>query len=176
MTDSTGGARVFVALGSNLGDREQTLSSALDALARHPSVTVVRVSPWLENPAVGGPPGQPPFLNGVAELRCALAPEALLALLLEVELAHGRRRGVVGAARTLDLDLLLFGDEERSTEQLWLPHPRMLERSFVLQPLAQVAPGLRLPQTGRTPVEELARLGVADRDPGGDREATATSR
>ncbi len=150
--------RVAVGLGSNRGDRARTLESAVQRLARH--VEVAALSPWLENPAVGGPPGQSDYLNGVLLGTTHLAPEALLALLQEIEAEHGRdreREGVHGA-RTLDLDLLVYGELMTCGSDLEIPHPRMLERDFVLVPLARIAPTLRLPHTGRTALEEAHRL------------------
>jgi 2-amino-4-hydroxy-6-hydroxymethyldihydropteridine diphosphokinase len=152
----------FVALGSNLGPRRDTLESALATLAAHPSLELRRTSPWFETAAEGGPPGQPDYLNGVAEFVTDLAPLELLDVLLDVEREHGRVRvaGERNAPRTLDLDLLLHGGETLRHERLVVPHPRMLERDFVLAPLARIAPRLRLPQTGRSVAEAAHRLAL----------------
>ncbi len=147
--------RVFVALGSNLGDREAHLSAALRGLARTPGVEVWAASPVYETAAVGPPP-QGPYLNAVLQLRSSLGPRALLARQLEIEAEQGRERGAVSnMARTLDIDLLLYGSQVFEKAGLTLPHPRMCERAFVLQPLCDLAPRLRHPLTGER-IEELA--------------------
>lgn len=149
---------VYVALGANLGERERTLHAAVGELDALHGVRVVRRSRWIETAPVGGPPGQPPYLNGVVELECSLAPAELLAALHAIEARHGRVREVRNAARTLDLDLLLFGAQRCSGAELELPHPRMEEREFVLAPLAELAPDLRLLGSGLTVRERLAAL------------------
>ncbi len=145
---------MFVALGSNLGDREQTLHDAVAALAAEPGIEVVAVSSLADTEPVGFV-DQPRFLNGVAALETELPARALLDLLLDVERSFGRVRDGVPAQgpRTLDLDLLLYGDAELDEPGLRIPHPRLHERAFVLEPLAELAPGLRIP--GRGPVEAL---------------------
>jgi len=151
-------ARAYVGLGSNLGDRERTIRRALDELAAEPGVRVVAVSTLIDTEPVG-PVEQPRFLNGVVELETTLAARDLLALLLDVERRFGRRREGVSpqGPRTLDLDLLVYGEAEVAEPGLDLPHPRLHERRFVLEPLAEVAPGLEVPGKGR--VESLlARL------------------
>jgi 2-amino-4-hydroxy-6-hydroxymethyldihydropteridine diphosphokinase len=146
--------RAYVGLGSNLGDRERTVREALRALAGDPGVEVAAVSSLVETEPVGLL-DQPRFLNGVAVLETELRPRALLELLLALERRFGRRREGVppGGPRTLDLDLLLYGDAEIEEPGLRIPHPRLQERVFVLAPLAEVAPGLEVP--GRGPVEAL---------------------
>jgi len=146
--------RALVALGSNLGDRARTLDSALDALGQAPGVRVVRVSSYHETLPVGGPPGQPNYLNAVVELETDLSPEALLALLQQIEQAHGRERPMPNAPRTLDLDLLLYGDLVRIAPDPIIPHPRMHLREFVLAPLAEIAPEVVHPVLHRT-IREL---------------------
>jgi 2-amino-4-hydroxy-6-hydroxymethyldihydropteridine diphosphokinase len=133
-------ATAYIALGANLGDREQNLRAALDLLSATPGVRVTRVSSFLENPAVGGPPGSPPFLNAAAELETTLEPRRLLARLLEIEQTLGRRRREKWGPRPIDLDLLLYGDQVIDVPDLKVPHPLMHERRFVLQPLAEIAP------------------------------------
>ena len=140
----------YVALGSNLGDRAAALHDAVARLSAAPGVAVTRVSSFLENPAVGGPAGSPPFLNAVAEVRTALAPAALLDRLLEVERAMGRERRERWGPRTIDLDLVLFGDAVIDLPDLTVPHPRMHERAFVLEPLAEIAPDAVHPVLKRT--------------------------
>jgi 2-amino-4-hydroxy-6-hydroxymethyldihydropteridine diphosphokinase len=146
--------RAYVALGSNLGDREQTLRAALAALRAEGAVEVIAVSGLIETEPVGFV-DQPRFLNGVAALETELPAAALLDLLLEVERRFGRVREGVPAQgpRTLDLDLLLYGEAEIDEPGLRIPHPRLHERAFVLGPLAELAPGLEIP--GRGPVEAL---------------------
>jgi len=150
--------RAYIGLGANLGDREEMIRSALAELAATPGVELLAVSTLLETEPVGYL-DQPRFLNGVAVLETSLAPRELLDLLLLVEARHGRDRAAAPAQgpRTLDLDLLLFGDAEIHEKDLQIPHPRLHERAFVLDPLLEVAPGLEVP--GRGTLEALsARL------------------
>jgi 2-amino-4-hydroxy-6-hydroxymethyldihydropteridine diphosphokinase len=143
-------ARAHVALGSNLGDREQTIRSALSELASTPGVEVVAVSSLHETEPVGYL-DQPWFLNGAAALETSLEPRELLDLLLSVERRFGRVREGAPAQgpRTLDLDLLLYEDREIDEEGLQIPHPRLHERAFVLGPLAELGPGLLVPGKGQ---------------------------
>ena len=145
--------RAFVGLGANLGDREGALRAAVGALADEAGTEVVAVSTLRETAPVGVGE-QPPYLNGVVALETTLAPRELLDRLLTVEQRFGRVR-VPGehGPRTLDLDLLLYGDELIEEPGLTVPHPRLHERRFVLEPLAELAPGLVLP--GRGTVESL---------------------
>ena len=147
--------RAYVGLGANLGDREGTLRAAVDALAAEEGIEVVAVSALRETEPVGVGE-QPRYLNGVAELETTLPSRRLLERLLEVERRFGRVR-IAGehGPRTLDLDLLLHGDEEIDEPGLTVPHPRLHERRFVLEPLAELAPGLVVP--GRGDVESLLR-------------------
>ena len=131
--------RAYVGLGSNLGDREETLLAAVEALRAEPGVEVVALSGLIETEPVGVL-DQPRFVNGVVALDTTLPARALLELLLDVERRYGRTREGVPAQgpRTLDLDLLLYGDAEIDEPGLQVPHPRMHERPFVLAPLAEV--------------------------------------
>lgn len=147
-----------IALGSNLGDREKHLRGALVALEKTPGLTVLRRSSWHETAPVGGPPGQGPFLNGAALVETKLAPRELLGVLQAIEARHGRERSERDAPRTLDLDLLWHGDARADDPELTLPHPRLEERTFVLAPLAEIAPDHRLAGCGRTVAERLAEL------------------
>jgi 2-amino-4-hydroxy-6-hydroxymethyldihydropteridine diphosphokinase len=140
--------RCFVALGSNLDDPARQIEQALDALAALEHCRLGRVSRRYRNPAVG-PGEQPDFINAVAELFSALAPLELLAALQRIETAQGRRREVRWGARTLDLDLLLYGDEIIELPQLQVPHPRMYQRNWVLYPLADLVPELVFPDGSR---------------------------
>jgi 2-amino-4-hydroxy-6-hydroxymethyldihydropteridine diphosphokinase len=155
-------ARVFVGLGSNLGDRESTLRAAVGRLRGMPEVEVRGVSTLRDTDPVG-PVAQPRFLNGVVELETELSPRLLLGALLELERAFGRDRSVVPAQgpRTLDLDLLLYDDRTISEPGLEVPHPRLHERRFVLQPLAELDPDVQVP--GRGSVQLL----LAELDSGG---------
>ena len=152
------GRRVFVGLGSNLGDRQGHLRRAVRALRA--AGDVVAVSPVYETEPVGGPSGQGPFLNLVVELWSADPPRHLLERCRELERAAARVRTVRFGPRTLDADLLLVGDETVAEDDLVVPHPRMWERRFVLGPLADLAPELvpreRLDAAGG----EVARLGT----------------
>ena len=147
--------RVYVGLGANLGDRERTLREAVAALAAEDGVEVVAVSNLRETEPVGVGE-QPYFLNGAVALETTLTARELLDLLLAIEQRFGRVRlsGEHGP-RTLDLDLLLYGEEEIDEPGLTVPHPRLHERLFVLEPLADLAPGLVVP--GRGDVESLLR-------------------
>lgn len=144
----------YVALGSNLGDREATIRGALEALAVEANIEVVAVSTLVDTEPVGHV-DQPRFLNGAAALDTDLSPRDLLRVLLAVEQRFGRTRdgAVPHGPRTLDLDLLLYGDAEIDEPGLTVPHPRMHERRFVLGPLAELAPGLEVP--GKGAVETL---------------------
>ena len=130
----------FIGLGANLGDREANIRSALEKLKQSDGVTITRISSFLENPAVGGPPDSPLFLNAAAELKTTLGAHALLHRLLEIEKELGRQRREKWEPRIIDLDLLLFGDHIVSSQELVVPHPLMHERRFALQPLAEIAP------------------------------------
>jgi 2-amino-4-hydroxy-6-hydroxymethyldihydropteridine diphosphokinase len=153
-----GAVRAYVALGSNLGDREETLRAAVQALAAEPAIGVVAVSTLRETEPVGVV-DQPRFLNGAVELETGLSARELLDVLLALELRFGRvREGVPSQGpRTLDLDLLVYGDSRIDEPGLHVPHPRLSERRFVLEPLAELAPDLELPGHGAVG-EILARL------------------
>jgi len=145
--------RAYVGLGSNLGDREATLRQAVAALREVPGVRIVAVSAFRETDPVGFL-DQPRFLNGAAAIETELSPQELLAALLEVERGLGRIRGGERyGPRTVDLDLLVYGDVTLAEPGLEIPHPRLHERRFALEPLAELAPGLEIP--GKGPVEAL---------------------
>jgi 2-amino-4-hydroxy-6-hydroxymethyldihydropteridine diphosphokinase len=145
-----------VALGSNRGDRRSHLDFAVERLADF--LTHLRVSRYYETVPVGVPDPQPLFLNAAVVGEPVLPPGELLTALLGIERERGRERPYPGAARTLDLDLVLYGDVALEEPGLSLPHPRFRERRFVLEPLAEIAPDLRDPVTGKTVLELLARL------------------
>lgn len=132
--------RAILALGSNLGERRGTLSAAVGDLVDRPEVRLVDVSPVVSTTAVGGPPGQPDFLNMVIAVDTSLDPYELLAHCQSVELAHHRVREVRWAARTLDVDVISYGDVVSEDPVLTLPHPRAAQRAFVLYPWALMDP------------------------------------
>lgn len=138
----------LVALGSNLGDRNEHLHFAVEKLKSLPRTEFGGVSGFLETEPEGGPP-QRPFLNGVALIRTRLAPAELLHRLHEIERMRGRERTLKDGPRTLDLDLIVYGGVICETNELVLPHPRFRERSFVLEPAAEVAPRLVDPVSGK---------------------------
>lgn len=140
--------RAYLALGSNLGDRRAALDGAVAALRAAAGIQVVAVSSYHETKPVGGPPGQSDYLNAAVAVDTTLAPDALLAVLLEIEKRFGRIRGEVNAPRTLDIDLLLYGDQVRERPDPVVPHPRMHQRRFVLEPLAEIACDVRHPGMG----------------------------
>jgi 2-amino-4-hydroxy-6-hydroxymethyldihydropteridine diphosphokinase len=144
----------YIALGSNQGDRRDYLNRALQSIAARPGVSLTRVSSYHETAPVGGPPGQEDFLNAACEVQTELSPETLLGLLLDVERELGRVRRERHGPRTVDLDLLLYGDVVRNEADLIIPHPRMHERGFVLEPLVEIAPNAVHPLLGYT-VKEL---------------------
>lgn len=149
-----------VALGANLGDRRATIAAAVDALKRLPLVDSVRASDPIESVAVtldGPDASAPSYLNAVAIVRTRLAPSVLLGYLHAIEERHGRERRVRWGDRTLDLDLIAYGELRSASPRLVLPHPRAAERDFVLAPWLAVDPDAVLPGVGRVD-EALARL------------------
>lgn len=138
--------RAYVGLGANLGDARRALASAVDALAALPDTRLVALSSLYRTAPIDS--SGPDYLNAVAALDTALAPEALLDRLQAIEAEHGRERPYRNAPRTLDLDLLLHGDAVRDTERLLLPHPRLHRRAFVLLPLLELEPALVAPGVG----------------------------
>jgi 2-amino-4-hydroxy-6-hydroxymethyldihydropteridine diphosphokinase len=150
---------IYVALGSNLGDRAAMLARAVAAMNRA-GLRVVRQSPIYETEPIGGPP-QPWFLNAVAEVETERTAEEALSALQAIEQSFGRERLIPNGPRTLDLDLLLDGSRVVATESLQLPHPRLAERRFVLQPLADLVPGLMHPVRHKRIAQLLQELGGA---------------
>ena len=150
-------ARAYVGLGANLGDREATIRRAVELLADADGIEVLAVSALRETDPVGLE-DQPRFLNGAAALETTLRPGGLLEVLLGIERVLGRvREGVRFGPRTIDLDLLLYDDETVDEPGLTVPHPRLHERRFALEPLAELAPALAIPGRGRV-LDLLARL------------------
>jgi 2-amino-4-hydroxy-6-hydroxymethyldihydropteridine diphosphokinase len=147
-----------IALGSNLGDSLTILAAAIATLGQTPGITVQARSHWYQTKAVTLPnsPPQPDYLNGCAILQTSLTPIALLQTLLSVEAQFGRVRHAPWSARTLDLDLLLFDDVKLNSPDLQIPHPRMVDRAFVLVPLAEIAPDWVEP-ISQKPIADLAQ-------------------
>ncbi|WP_051318785.1 2-amino-4-hydroxy-6-hydroxymethyldihydropteridine diphosphokinase [Chitinimonas koreensis] len=156
--------RAYIGLGANLGDAGATVTAAMAALAGLPGTTLAACSALYRSAPVGYL-DQPDFVNAVAAIDTELAPHEVLDGLLAIEHEFGRQRSFRNAPRTLDLDLLLYGQVEIHDDRLTVPHPRMHERAFVLVPLAEIAPGLALPGRGlvaalaaRLAADDLARL------------------
>jgi 2-amino-4-hydroxy-6-hydroxymethyldihydropteridine diphosphokinase len=144
-----GVAKAFVGIGSNLGEPERQIAEALELLRAEDGIEVVAVSSLQETEPVGYR-NQPNFLNGAAALETELSPRELLTRLLEIERRLGRERGAGPrlGPRTIDLDLLLYGDETVDEPGLTVPHPRLAERRFALEPLAELDPSLEIPGHG----------------------------
>jgi len=137
----------FIGLGANLGDRARQIDAACADIAALPMTTLVARSALYASAPLDAPGGE--YLNAAARVRSALAPLELLRALQAIETRHGRVRPFAGAPRTLDLDLLLYGDLALASDELTLPHPRLHERAFVLVPLAEIAPERIVPGKGR---------------------------
>lgn len=156
---------VYLGLGANLGDREANIRRALEMLAER-GVGVRVVSALIETEAVGGPAGQPLFVNGAALVETELSPRELLEVCNQVEAALGRdRSGGRWTARTIDIDILVYGQRVIDAPDLTVPHPRIVARGFVLEPLAEIAPGLSVPGTGKTVAELWAAYNAGSAQP-----------
>ncbi|MHC4985175.1 MAG: 2-amino-4-hydroxy-6-hydroxymethyldihydropteridine diphosphokinase [Planctomycetota bacterium] len=155
----TTSATAYIALGGNLGDRAAILAAAVQRIGELDGVTVTKQSSMIETDPVG-PAGQPDYLNGCIEIETTLSARELLARLQEIETALGRdRRGEPRwGARSCDLDILLMGELIVDTPELTIPHPRLHERAFALQPLAEIAPGAMHPGFGKSAAQLLAEL------------------
>lgn len=151
----------LVGLGSNLGDRTRNLDLAVESIGAHGGIEVVAVSRYHDTTPIGGPTGQGDFLNAAARLRTNLSPEELMQHLLQVEHRLGRRRLQRWGPRIIDLDILLFGEYQRQSRDLRIPHPRMGFRRFVLQPAAEIAADMVHPEIGWTIAELLEHLDSA---------------
>jgi 2-amino-4-hydroxy-6-hydroxymethyldihydropteridine diphosphokinase len=152
-------SEIFIALGSNMGDREENLLRGVAAVGRLPDTRITALSPFYDTEPVGGIP-QDNFLNAVMRLTSSLSPQALLRELLQIETAvFGRERDLQWGPRCIDLDILFYGSEViNNPPDLLLPHPRLHERRFVLAPLADIAPEFIHPAHGRSISELLAGL------------------
>ena len=149
----------YLALGSNLGDRAAHLHAAIALLDATAGIDVRRVSSFIETASVGGPEDAPAFLNAVVHIETSLPPRQLLEACMAVEAAEGRVRTSRNAPRTLDVDVLLYGDATIDEPGLIVPHPRLHERAFVLVPLCELAPEHVHPTRGDTMRELRASLG-----------------
>ncbi|MET1089746.1 MAG: 2-amino-4-hydroxy-6-hydroxymethyldihydropteridine diphosphokinase [Arthrobacter sp.] len=139
-----GYSKAVLALGSNLGERNETLTEAVADLVDPPEVRLLAVSPIVQTKAVGGPPGQPDFLNMVVTVETSLSPQVLLEHCQAVENKHHRVREVRWGPRTLDVDIIVYGDLRSDDPALTLPHPRAAERAFVLYPWSLIEPAATL--------------------------------
>ena len=149
--------RAYVALGSNLDDPAAQVRAGAQALGKLPGTRLVRCSSLYRTAPVGITE-QPDFINAVCAVDTGLPAATLMQALLDIERAHGRQRDIPGGPRTLDLDLLLYGELVCHEPGLTLPHPRLHERAFVLYPLSEIAPGLSIPGRGQV---EILRAGCA---------------
>lgn len=156
MTPELTAPSALVALGGNVGDSRQILTAALAALGQTPGLTLLARSAWYETSPVGPP--QPNYLNACALLQSALSPWELLGELQALETRFGRQRRERWGPRTLDLDLILFGQTVITEERLTLPHPRLTERDFVLVPLLEIAPDGVDPRNGKPLKDYLSAL------------------
>ncbi len=161
MGGTVGGVHAFIGLGSNLGDRERVIADAVALLDEHPGIEVLRAS-TLRETEPWGPVEQPRFLNGAVAVETTLASRPLLEALLDVERRLGRVRDERWGPRTIDLDLLLYGDAVVDEPGLTVPHPRLRERAFALEPLLELDASLVVPGQGR--VSELLAALAEDRD------------
>ncbi|MBQ0720198.1 MAG: 2-amino-4-hydroxy-6-hydroxymethyldihydropteridine diphosphokinase [Gammaproteobacteria bacterium] len=137
-------ARAYLGLGSNLNHPPRQIKSAIQAIAKLPGTRLKCCAPWYQSIAIG-PGSQPRYINTAVEIDTVLKPRALLQALQQIEQQQGRKRIVRWGPRTLDLDILLYANQALHTRRLQIPHPRLGERNFVLYPLADIAPGLNLP-------------------------------
>jgi 2-amino-4-hydroxy-6-hydroxymethyldihydropteridine diphosphokinase len=170
--DSPSASTVYIGIGSNLGRPREQVSDAVRALGELAETRLLAISPLYRNPAVG-PGTQPDYVNAVAAMETRLAPHTLLDCLLGIEAGHGRLRGTERwQARTLDLDLLLYGNRVIDDARLSVPHPHLQERAFVLKPLFDIAPHLEIPKLGslaalleRVSTASLVRLDSRETSP-----------
>ena len=148
---------VFIGLGSNLGERALLIEQATHLIAKMPVTAILARSALMETSAEGGA-DQPPYLNGVIRANTELAAPVLFDLTLAIERQMGRQRKGDRGPRLIDIDILLYGNSIIETPKLVIPHPRMLNRIFVMQPLSEIAPELEIPGSGLTVTELLREL------------------
>ena len=152
----------YIGLGGNLGDVTKAINVAVQSLRNEPDIATVNVSPVYRTAPIGGPSGQPEFLNAVARIETSLSPAQLLACCLKIEQQLGRVRMEHHGPRTIDLDVLLYGDREVAAPGLMVPHPRLRQRLFALAPLHDVAPdNLLLPPDGM-PLSDVIAEAMVD--------------
>lgn len=154
--------KVYIGLGSNLSDPLTQVKTAIRQIATLPDTALIATSPWYRSKPVG-PQDQPDFVNGVAEIDTALGPMTLLDALQQIEQKHGRQRLRHWGERTLDLDIIVYEGLATRLPRLLLPHPYAHQRGFVLQPLAELAPGLQL--SGKSVASWLAAVDTSDLRP-----------
>jgi 2-amino-4-hydroxy-6-hydroxymethyldihydropteridine diphosphokinase len=154
---------VYLALGANLGERAETMEHAVELIGKMPTARLIARSRWLESAPEGGA-DQPPYLNGVIRIACAIPPSTLLDLTQAIERQLGRKRKDDGSPRLIDIDLLLYGEQIVESTRLTLPHPRLTRRFFVLKPLVEIAPDLIIPGTGLSATEWLRDVQGSARD------------
>lgn len=145
----------YLGMGSNLDCPYDQLTDAIREIESIPSTSLIQVSSYYKSRPVG-PQDQPDFLNAVVSVETDLSPGQLLDFLQKIEMQHGRKRIIRWGARTLDLDILLFGDRLINTTRLVIPHPELHKRPFVIQPLYEIAPGLEIP--GHGPLKNLVNF------------------
>lgn len=153
--------KVYVGLGSNLGNKRENLVNAINRIDAHDEIHVKDKSSFYETAPVGGPP-QPDYVNCVIELETEVGPQALLKEFKKIEKALGRKPGVKWGPRTVDLDILLYGDRIVNDLNLKIPHERMHERAFVLEPLCEISPDIKHPVLRVNISELLEKLGTED--------------
>ena len=159
-----GPVAAYVALGANLGDRLASLRRAASLISQTPGLKLEAAASLYESAAVGTPAPQPAFLNSVLRVSSTLAPDELMAALLDIECAMGRKREERLAPRVIDLDLLLYGELVLDSAELTLPHPRLHERRFVLEPLAELAAELVHPRLERSFAELKSELATSGQE------------
>ena len=153
--------KAYIAIGSNMGDREGYLAGAVEAMKAHPLMELKKVSRWILTEPYGGVE-QDDFLNGAAEIETLMSPRQLLEALHEMENAAGRERNVRWGPRTLDLDILFYDKVLLESEKLVIPHPDLENRRFVLEPMAEIAPAFRHPVTGKSMAALLRELEASE--------------
>ena len=153
--------KAYIAIGSNMGDREGYLAGAVEAMKAHPLMELKKVSRWILTEPYGGVE-QDDFLNGAAEIETLMSPRQLLEALHEMENAAGRERNVRWGPRTLDLDILFYDKVPLESEKLVIPHPDLENRRFVLEPMAEIAPAFRHPVTGKSMAALLRELEASE--------------